>query len=186
MKKKLPSILVAAALFATSLPALAGIIVFTASLSGAGEPIPTSTATGNATVSFNDATNAVSVSLSFSGLANNQAFGHIHCCTAAAGTGNASVALGFNPLPAATTGTYSDTFTLSAASFSSLLNGAGGSKAYVNIHTPGTYAGGEIRGFLVQQSGSVPLPSGLALVLPGLLLMGASTRLGRKAVTNLS
>ena len=165
MKRQLASS--AAALFlaaAASLPAHAVTTTFVAALSSAGEPVPTSTATGFATVVFDDVLSTVSVQMSFAGLANNMAFGHIHCCTAVAGTGSAAVSLGFTALPAATSGLYANTFTLAASPFSALLTGVSAGKAYVNIHTPGTYAAGEIRGFLAP----IPEPETYALMLAGL------------------
>lgn len=105
------SIAVAAATLCLSAAAVP--VTFTANLNSAGEPVPTSTGTGFATVSFDDALFSVNVQVSWTGLANTMAFGHIHCCTAAAGTGNVGVALGFNTLPALTTGSYNDPFTLS-------------------------------------------------------------------------
>ena len=149
---------------AASLPVNAATTTFVAALSSIGEPVPTSTATGFATVSFDDVLSKVSVQLSFAGIANSSAFGHIHCCTAVAGAGNSGVSLGFNTLPAATSGSYSDSFTLASGAFSTLLTGVAAGKAYVNIHTPGTYAAGEIRGFLAP----IPEPETYALMLAGL------------------
>jgi hypothetical protein len=158
----------AAAALTLALPASAAISIFSTPLSGAGEPNPSSLATGMARVTFDDVLNTVAVKLTFEGLANASPFGHIHCCTAVAGTGGAGVAVGFNTLPQATAGTYNDSFTLTSAAFTSLLMGAQEGKAYVNIHTPGTYAAGEIRGFLAP----VPEPATYALMLGGLGLMG--------------
>jgi hypothetical protein len=149
---------------AASLPVSATTTTFIASLSSIGEPVPTSTATGFATVSFDDVLSKVSVQMSFAGIANSSAFGHIHCCTAVAGTGNAGVNLGFNALPAATAGLYTDSFTLASGAFNTLFTGVSAGKAYVNIHTPGTYASGEIRGFLAP----IPEPETYALMLAGL------------------
>ena len=149
---------------AAALPVSAATTTFIASLSSIGEPVPTSTATGFATVSFDDVMNKVSVQMSFAGLANSSAFGHIHCCTAVAGSGNAGVNLSFNPLPAATSGSYSDTFTLASGAFRALFTGVSAGNAYVNIHTPGTYGAGEIRGFLAP----IPEPETYALMLAGL------------------
>ncbi len=168
--------LVVSALAAVAVPCSANVIVFSTVLTGLGEAVPTSTATGNATVSFNDVTNTVAVSVMFAGLANSSAFGHIHCCTAATNAGNSAVALGFNALPAATSGSYSDTFSLTAANFATLLAGTSNSRAYVNIHTPGTYAGGEIRGFLTLQPAAVPVPASLVLVMSGLFSVGLIRR----------
>ena len=157
---------------AASLPIHAATTTFLASLSSAGEAIATSKATGFATVSFDDALSRVSVQMSFSGLANNLAFGHIHCCTDVANTGNAAVALGFKTLPAVTTGSYTDSFTLETPAFKTLLTGVSAGKAYVNVHTPGTYAGGEIRGNLAP----VPEPETYALMLAGLGVVAWAAR----------
>ena len=159
--------LAAAVALTMAMPASADTFVFKTSLAGAGEPVPTSLATGMATVTFDDALNSVGVTMSFSGLANSSPFGHIHCCTAVPGTGSAGVAVAFNALPAATSGTYNDTFVLAASAFTSLLTGTQAGTAYVNIHTPGTYAAGEIRGFLAP----VPEPATSALMLGGLGVM---------------
>ena len=159
-----------------ALPAHAATSTFIASLSSLGELVPTSTATGFATVTFDDVLNTVSVQMSFAGLANSSAFGHIHCCTAAPGTGNANVLLGFDPLPAATSGLYTDSFSPTATAFGTLLAGVKDGKAYVNIHTPGTYGSGEIRGFLAP----IPEPETYALMLAGLGAVAWAAR--RKSV----
>jgi CHRD domain len=138
----------AAALAFASWNAHATITIFTAALSGTGEPVPTSTARGAALFSFNDANYSLTVQMSYSNLANNAPFSHIHCCTSVVGTGSAPVALNLTGLPVSATGSYIKTFTLNAASFNSLLNNATTGNEYLNIHTPGTYAAGEIRGFL--------------------------------------
>ena len=157
--------LAAAALLA--LPAQAMVTTFATNLSSAGETPSTSMATGAALVSFDDVAQSIDVALTFQGLANSSPFGHIHCCTASAGTGNASVALALATLPQSISGSYNDTFT--PANFSTILSGALAGQAYVNIHTPGTYGGGEIRGFL--QAVPVPEPGSLALFGAGLALL---------------
>lgn len=151
---------------AAALPVSAATTTFIASLSSLGEPVPTSTATGFATISFDDVLNAVSVQLSFAGLASAAPFGHIHCCTAVPGTGSGLVALGFTNFPSAASGSYFASLTSfsNGATFASLLAGAKAGTAYANIHTPGTYAGGEIRGFLAP----IPEPETYALMLAGL------------------
>lgn len=173
-----PRTAVGAALLAlASLPAQATVHYFTASLSSLGEPVPTSTATGSATFAFDDVALSVLVNETYAGIASNPSGNHIHCCTATAGAGSAGVVLNFSPLPTGTSGTYTNTFTLSSTAFSSLLAGATAGTAYVNIHTAGTYAGGEIRGFLVS---AVPEPGTYALMLAGLgLLLLRRNRLGR-------
>ena len=158
----------AALLSLASLSAQATVYAFFTTLTNVGEPVPTSTATGNATVTFDDVAFTVAISETFAGIAGNMSGNHIHCCTAVAGTGNSGVMLGFTGLPTGTSGTYNNTFTLTPAAFSTLLTGTLDGKAYVNIHTAGTYAGGEIRGFLAP----VPEPETYALMLAGLGLMG--------------
>jgi CHRD domain/PEP-CTERM motif len=174
--KFMPLSILAAAAMAASLPASAVISTFSTSLSGIGEPVPTSTATGSATVSFDDVLLTVDVDLSFAGLANSSPFGHIHCCTAAACPPNAGVKVEFTGFPAVSTGDYSKVFTLSSSAFSTLLTGVQDGKAYVNIHTPGTYGGGEIRGFLAP----VPEPETYALMLAGLGVLAWVAKRRRK------
>ena len=179
MKHKLTAIVSAALLTAAAtFPAHAATSTFIASLSSLGEPVPTSTATGFATVTFDNVLNKVSVQLSFAGLANSDTFGHIHCCTAVAGAGSVGVALEFAGLPAASSGNYTNNFTTFnvGTTFSSLLAGASAGKAYVNIHTKGTYGGGEIRGFLAP----IPEPETYALMLAGLGAVAWAAR--RKSV----
>jgi CHRD domain/PEP-CTERM motif len=165
MKHQLAASVGALLMAAAVLPTHATTTSFVASLSSLGEPVPTSSATGFATVIFDDVLSKVSVEVSFAGIANTSAFGHIHCCTAAANTGNSGVSLGFNTLPAATSGLYTDSFTLASGAFNTLLAGVSAGKAYVNIHTPGTYSAGEIRGFL---AAPIPEPETYALMLAGL------------------
>jgi hypothetical protein len=150
-----------------ALPASAANTIFFTGLSSAGEPVPTSTATGAAIITFDDVADTVTVQISFQGLANSSPFGHIHCCTTLPGVGSSPVALNFTSFPAVSTGFYSSVFTLAPAAFDTLLAGAAAGKAYVNIHTPGLYQGGEIRGFLPITT-VVPEPGTYALMLAGL------------------
>ena len=167
MKFRLAAPLSALLIAAAASSANAAIFTFTASLSSAGEPIPVSllpsTATGNATVTFNDVAGTVGVNVSWAGLQGSAPFGHIHCCTAVAGTGSAGVLQGFGLLSNVSTGSYANTFTPAAATFSQLLAGTSAGQAYVNIHSS-TYPGGEIRGFLAP----IPEPETYALLLAGL------------------
>ena len=170
---RLPCLISTAVLaLAASAPASAITYTFAATLSNVGEPVPTSTGTGTASVTFDDALLTVHVIEQFANLVNNANNAHIHCCTALANTGSAGVALGFTAFPAAQAGNYNNTFTLSAASFASLLSGTQAGKAYVNIHSAGTYAAGEIRGFLAP----VPEPETYALMLAGLGMLGVAAK----------
>ncbi|HEY9108646.1 MAG TPA: CHRD domain-containing protein, partial [Roseateles sp.] len=108
----MPSLKFAAATLATlfglaAVPAQATVFHFTATLTSAGEPVPTSLATGSATFAFDNVALTVSVNETFAGIAGDMSGNHIHCCTATAGTGGASVALNFTGLPTGTSGTYS-------------------------------------------------------------------------------
>lgn len=172
MRFKFLAISAAATAVMAASSASAATFTFQTILGNAGEPVPTSLATGSAVVLFDDAAFTVLVLMSFAGLANNAPFAHIHCCTTTPGTGSVGVALNFTPLPALTTGSYINSFVLSPASFSSLLSGTAAGRSYVNIHTPGTYAAGEIRGFLAP----IPEPGTYGLMGLGLLAVGWAAR----------
>ncbi len=175
---RLSFLLSAAALtLAVSAPASATVFLFGTNLSSAGEPVPTSPATGIASVSFDDASLNVSVTETFANLVNPASASHLHCCTAVAGAGSAGVSLGFAGFPSSTSDTYTNTFLLSQAAFDTLLAGVQAGKAYVNIHSPGTYTAGEIRGFLAP----VPEPTTYALLLGGLGLVGWMVRRRQQA-----
>jgi hypothetical protein len=115
---------------------------------------------------------------------------HIHCCTSAAFTGVAPVAVPFLDFPTGVhTGTYSNAIPLdeetsfdpaflsayggtASGATSALMAGIAANEAYVNIHTS-AYPDGEIRGWLVA---APPVPeagewSMLAVGLGGLLWM---------------
>jgi hypothetical protein len=117
----------------------------------------------------------LTVDESFSGLTGGPAVAaHIHCC-APAGV-NAMVAVPFTGFPAATSGTYLNTFDLTllgtynaafvaanggtaASAEAALIAGLNSFQTYVNIHDA-TFPGGEIRGQLVPE----PATSGLLLL----------------------
>jgi hypothetical protein len=162
--------------------ASAGTITYTASLSGLNEnPANASAATGSATVTVDTIANTLTVDLTFFGLEVPATASHIHCCVAP--SANVGVALPFTGFPAATAGTYLQTFdlTLTGTYSSSFLTAQGGTAAgaeagllaglandmaYVNIHDP-VFPGGEIRGFLVP---TTPEPATFAFV--GAVLVG--------------
>jgi hypothetical protein len=163
--------------------ASAGIITYTASLSGLNENPPTgSPGTGTATVTVDNIAGTLTVNLTFSGLVASATAAHIHCC--AAPIANVGVAVPFSSFPNATSGTFNNTFDLtnSATYTSTFLNNVGGGTAsgaeaallagiandmaYVNIHDA-TFPGGEIRGFLVP---TTPEPATFAIV--GVVLVG--------------
>jgi hypothetical protein len=125
--------------------------------------IPSGTGTG--TVTWDTATNMMTLGVNFSGLTSGTTAAHIHCCVAAPGNvGVATTTPTFTGFPGAvTSGTYSRTFDMLAATSYNpsfvvarggvagardfLLAGMRAGQAYLNVHTT-TYPGGEIRGFL--------------------------------------
>src|SRR5207249_1148612 len=119
---------------------------------------------------------------------------HIHCCTTTPGSANVGVATTlptFTGFPSGvTSGTYDHVFDMSLASsynpafvtaqgsvsnaFNALVAGMETGNAYLNIHTT-QFPGGEIRGLVTQ----VPEPEIYALMLVGLLAVGAAARTRR-------
>ena len=165
-------------------PAFANIIVYSGTLSNAGEGSG-SPGTGTATVTIDTVANTMEVAVSFSGLTSGTTASHIHCCTATAGSGSAGVATTTPTFPGfplgVTSGTYDQTFDLTLASTynsafdsgatpaqkaAALEAGLAAGEAYLNIHTS-AFPGGEIRAFLTAPA-PVPEPSSLMLVATGL------------------
>ena len=115
--------------------------------------------------------NTVAVSESWQNLQGNATVNHIHVASAPGGIGGVVLGFGTFANPSPTTGTYSDTFTLSSSAFASLFNSTTAGLAYVNLHSS-VYSGGEIRGFL----SPVPEASSFAMMIGGLLAVGALAR----------
>jgi len=168
---------------------------YSVTFSGANEsPVNASPGIGFGIVNYNDAAHTLELQVTFSGLTGNTTASHIHAPTATPFNGTAGVAttppspVGF-PL-GVTGGSYSGTLDLTLASsyISSYITANGGTpagaesalaaaiaggQAYWNIHST-TFAGGEIRGFLV------PVPEPSALALFGLGAGAIAWRLRRK------
>jgi hypothetical protein len=182
-----------AILLAVSQPASAAWVRFTATLNGPSESPPNaSLGTGFAVIDFDTVAHTMRVQATFSGLTGTTTASHIHCCTAAAFTGTASVATtspNFTGFPLGVTfGTYDHLFDMTLASSYNapfltanagdtglaelaLFNGSLAGKDYFNIHS--SFVGsGEIRGFLV----TAPEPITLSLFGAGLVGMGALRR----------
>ncbi|HEV7914416.1 MAG TPA: CHRD domain-containing protein [Albitalea sp.] len=193
-----PITLLAGALLAVAMAAPAGAheIVYTTVLSGPAEAPPNSSpASGWAKVTFDFDLLTMQVEASFTGLLGTTTASHIHCCTAAAGTGTAGVATqtpSFNGFPlGVSSGTYDFTYDMTQASsynatfltnagsvsgaFNALAAGLDSGKAYFNIHTT-AFPGGEIRGFL----NAVPEPQTYALMAAGLAVIALVSRRRRR------
>ncbi|HRI03767.1 MAG TPA: DUF2012 domain-containing protein [Pyrinomonadaceae bacterium] len=134
-------------------PAAAGQL-FTASLGGNQEvPANASAATGSATVALNEAQNSITVNVTFSGLAAAATAAHIH--GAAAPGVNAGIQIALTGFPAATSGTYSNTFAITPTQVTQMQSGL----TYINIHNA-TFPAGEIRGQLLATPSADVEPNG--------------------------
>lgn len=164
MLRSLIASLAGVALLTAASAAQSATLIYSTTMLGSNEVPPTgSPATGFTLVTIDDVANSMNVQVTFSGLTGGPAAAaHIHCCTPI-GT-NTGVAVGFTGFPAATSGTYNNTFDLTNASIytsaflmasgntaagaeAALLAGLASNRAYSNIHNA-TFGGGEIRGFL--------------------------------------
>jgi hypothetical protein len=167
--------------------AQAAPIPFTAYLSGPAEfPANASPGTGSTLVTYDPASQLLTIDVTFSGLTGPTTVAHIHCCTAISGLSDPSAAgnVGVAVQPGTLTGfpvgvldgSYFTTIDLTDATnyTANFLNNFGGGTAagaeaalfagmqagtaYLNIHTT-AFPGGEIRGFLA----TVPEPSTLSV-----------------------
>jgi hypothetical protein len=144
---------------------------------------------GTLYMEYDEHDNTLAISTTFAGLSGTTTVAHIHCCTAAANTGNAGVALAGGAggslinFPVGVKGaTYNQVFNLGLTSVYSLafVNNNGGTangardamlsafyngRAYLNIHTSPTFGGGEIRAWIAP----VPEVGTWAMMAAGLL-----------------
>ncbi len=181
------------ALGLASLSTTAVAQTWNATMNGAKEaPSNTSGGTGFALLTYNNLTNLLTITGSFSGLTGTTSSAHLHCCTATALTGTVGVATttpSFVGFPLNVTGgsfnlvldltftsSYNPAFvTLSGgtlvAAGARLIQGLNDGTAYFNIHTT-QFAGGEIRSFVT----TVPEPSTVVLLAGGLAGVGFMAR----------
>ena len=174
--KLLPALSFLLIQLAATMPASAAIITYNVNLSGTQSvPANASTASGTATVVVDDFANTVFLDLNFTGLiGGNASAAHIHCCVAV--DANGPVVIPFTGFPAASSGTYTNTFTnVSVANIAGIEAGL----AYINIHDA-VFPGGEIRGDILNVA--TPEPASFSLVGLGVLaFIGARTRRSRAA-----
>jgi len=156
---QLPMILLLALLF----PAYAQANVYTIDLALSGQkevPSNPSTATGILIGTYNDVTNVLSFNLMFNGLLAGTTASHFHGPAAPGVNGPVKIPLVGFPI-GVTSGTYSNSFTLTPEQESQLLCGLW----YINIHTT-LYPGGELRS-QVQEGSTVGNITTLDVALTG-------------------
>lgn len=175
--KVLVSILIACSVIS----ARADLFHYTVNFTSAGEASP-SPGTGFGTLDYNSALHTLALSVIFSGLNGITTSSHIHAPTSVAGTGNAGVATttpSFALFPlGVSSGSFANTLDLTQASSynPAFITAHGGNTAqaetdltasfaagtaYWNIHSS-FGPGGEIRGFIVPEPGTLAL-AGLAM-----------------------
>jgi hypothetical protein len=191
MKRVLSVLALAAASTAVAVPAGAAPAdpSYRAVASGALQD-PPNASPGTSLVTIEVGGTQMLVDMPFRDLLGTTTDAHIHCCTSAAFTGVAPVAVPFEGFPTGVhAGTYSNAIPLddemsydpaflsanggtASSAESALIDAINANEAYVNIHTS-LYPNGEIRGWLVA---APPVPeaaewSMLAVGLAGLMWM---------------
>jgi MYXO-CTERM domain-containing protein len=126
----------------------AAIVNYKATLNGT-QAGTVSTATGSATLQFDDVTNQMSGTITWTGLQGTYSVGHFHAGVCGAG-GGAGAAF---PAPSGNTITLTN-HQLTGGEATALAIGG----IYINIHTSPTFGGGEIRGQVYPQASTTTCP----------------------------
>ncbi|MFC5479475.1 CHRD domain-containing protein [Massilia suwonensis] len=188
MKQSLSILALAAAtLFASG--ALAQTMI-RAVASGPGESPPNGSP-GSSVAAFEIDGSVLRAEVPFRDLLADTTMAHIHCCTTAAFTGTAPIAIPFVDFPlGVTAGTYTHAFDLTDASVydpaflaafggtpasasTALIDAINANEAYLNIHTT-QFPAGEIRGFMV--AAPIPEPATWGMLGMGLASLGMLKR----------
>jgi len=180
--KRVLSVLALAAVSGLAAPAFAQSTTYRAVASGPAES-PPNASFGTSLVTIDLVGQQLLVDAPFRDLSGTSTVAHIHCCTSAAFTGTAGIAVPFADFPTGvTSGDYSVAIALddeasyapaflaasggtAAGAYSALVDGINANEAYVNIHSS-LYPNGEIRGFLV--AAPIPEPAEWAMLGAGL------------------
>ncbi len=187
MKRMITAVALAVASLAVAPPGMAQD-VYRAVSSGPGESPPNGSP-GSSVATFEIDGSLMRAEVPFRDLLSGTVSAHIHCCTTAAFTGVAPIAIPLLDFPLqVTAGDYSHTFDLAdaavydpaflasfggtpASASAALLDAIADNEVYINIHSS-QYPGGEIRGFLV--AAPIPEPATWGMLgagLAGLALM---------------
>ncbi|MFC5513736.1 CHRD domain-containing protein [Massilia jejuensis] len=193
MKHHLSLLALAAAMVFVPVATQAQTTIIKAVASGPAESPPNGS-TGSSVASFEFDGDLMRAEVPFRDLLGTTVAAHIHCCTTAAFTGVAPVAVPLAGFPTGViNGIYTQAFDLSDASIyapdflaafggtaanarTALIDAIGDNTAYLNIHST-QFPGGEIRGFLV----AAPIPEPATWGMLGLGLAGLGLLARRRA-----
>ncbi|THC44672.1 CHRD domain-containing protein [Massilia sp. Mn16-1_5] len=158
--------------------------------SGPGESPPNGSP-GSSVAAFEIDGSVLRAEVPFRDLLAGTTMAHIHCCTTAAFTGTAQIAIPFVDFPlGVTAGTYTHAFDLTdaavydpaflaafggtpASASTALIDAINANEAYLNIHTS-QFPAGEIRGFMV--AAPIPEPATWGMLGMGLAGLGMLKR----------
>jgi len=161
MNNKLMRLAAIAGVFTVAITANATTYTFNNVINGAQEVGPnSSTASGNASGTYDDVSNMLMINITVTGLTTNTTGAHLH--EAAFGV-NGPVIINFGGT-GLTTYNHSNMYTLTGAQETAFL----ASGTYVNIHTS-TFPGGEVRGQLRPEV--VPEPATMVVLISGIAAM---------------